>query len=423
MKNLLITCTLLCLYANAKAQNPNLVPNGNFEQYNVCPQKITTIPQDFSNSCNGWYSFTKSTPDYYNTCNTQPNTAGVPANGFGSQAALTGNGYIGIVAHFVAVTDTWREYPCTNTQTLKKGAVYEISMSVSLSDRCKYASDGLGVLFYSNLLPDTTTTGRLPYTPQVSFASSGSITDTVGWTRLSGSFTADSAYNHLMIGTFMDRTAMTITNLSTGYLSETYYYIDSVVLKRVGGMDVSAADTAICAGEQAQASVAANPDYAAGNVFTVQLSDATGSFATAVNIGSVTGKTGGGITCTIPTNTVSGNYKVRIVSTEPADTVMISNATWHITDLAHAPCAPTSVNGVLKDKINIHPNPVKDRLIVEAAQGADVRLYDKTGRLSIARSVNSDHETIDVSQLPAGLYYLKLTDAKGGQLNKKIVKE
>lgn len=58
-----------------------------------------------------------------------------------------------------------------------------------------------------------------------------------------------------------------------------------------------------------------------GNVFTAQLSDASGSFASPVNIGSITSTTSGTISSTIPATTVPGaTYQIRIVSSIPATT-------------------------------------------------------------------------------------------------------
>ncbi|HMQ77766.1 MAG TPA: hypothetical protein PKE21_16900, partial [Flavobacteriales bacterium] len=57
------------------------------------------------------------------------------------------------------------------------------------------------------------------------------------------------------------------------------------------------------------------------NTFTAQLSDASGSFASPVDIGSVSSTTSGSISCTIPTNTIGGNgYRIRVVSSDPVVT-------------------------------------------------------------------------------------------------------
>ncbi|HEX7902390.1 MAG TPA: kelch repeat-containing protein [Chitinophagaceae bacterium] len=59
-----------------------------------------------------------------------------------------------------------------------------------------------------------------------------------------------------------------------------------------------------------------------GNIFTAQLSNASGSFASPVDIGTLTSTaTSGNINATIPTNTSSGSaYRIRVVSSNPAIT-------------------------------------------------------------------------------------------------------
>ncbi len=59
--------------------------------------------------------------------------------------------------------------------------------------------------------------------------------------------------------------------------------------------------------------------FTAGNVFTAQLSDSSGSFANPINIGSVTFTQSGIINATIPTGTISGyHYRIRVASSNLA---------------------------------------------------------------------------------------------------------
>lgn len=61
--------------------------------------------------------------------------------------------------------------------------------------------------------------------------------------------------------------------------------------------------------------------YHFGNIFTAQLSDAAGSFASAVNIGTLTSTTAGTINGTIPAGTPSGTgYRVRVIASTPYQT-------------------------------------------------------------------------------------------------------
>ncbi len=61
-----------------------------------------------------------------------------------------------------------------------------------------------------------------------------------------------------------------------------------------------------------------NNDYAPGNTFTIELSDANGDFSSPIAVGSVNATTGGSITATIPLNTDTGTaYRLRVVSSDP----------------------------------------------------------------------------------------------------------
>ena len=77
--------------------------------------------------------------------------------------------------------------------------------------------------------------------------------------------------------------------------------------------------TSVCAGSSFAVPYTANGYVDAGNVFTAQLSNASGSFAAAVNIGAVTATQSGNINATIPAGTPAGSgYRVRVVSGNPA---------------------------------------------------------------------------------------------------------
>jgi|GEM_PF-1683197 len=80
-------------------------------------------------------------------------------------------------------------------------------------------------------------------------------------------------------------------------------------------------DTVLCPGQTFPLVYNTNFRFQNNNTFTAQLSNASGSFASPVNIGSHADTTGDTIWCTIPANTAAGNgYRVRIVSSGPADT-------------------------------------------------------------------------------------------------------
>ncbi len=81
------------------------------------------------------------------------------------------------------------------------------------------------------------------------------------------------------------------------------------------------ADTMLCAGDTLYVKYNTTNRFRSTNTFTVQLSNIAGSFATPVNIASITAAQEGTIACYLPLTTVDGRgYKIRIISSAPADT-------------------------------------------------------------------------------------------------------
>jgi len=76
-----------------------------------------------------------------------------------------------------------------------------------------------------------------------------------------------------------------------------------------------------CAGSTVSVPYTISGTYNAGNIFTAQLSNASGSFVAPVPIGSIASTTSGTISATIPAGTASGTlYRIRVVSSNPVVT-------------------------------------------------------------------------------------------------------
>lgn len=98
-----------------------------------------------------------------------------------------------------------------------------------------------------------------------------------------------------------------------------------------------------CADEQILIPYTASGTYQGGNVFTAQLSDSLGSFASPTAIGTFNGTVSGSIQATIPTNISAGTgYRVRVTSSLPP--VIGSNNGSNIT-LAPLPTASITPGG------------------------------------------------------------------------------
>jgi Secretion system C-terminal sorting domain/Beta-propeller repeat len=81
-------------------------------------------------------------------------------------------------------------------------------------------------------------------------------------------------------------------------------------------------DTLVCAGGTLLVPYTVYPSGATfqpGNTFTVQLSDATGSFSSPTVIGTASATASGSVTCTVPALSGTG-YRIRIVASNPAFT-------------------------------------------------------------------------------------------------------
>lgn len=318
----LLFTLLFCSYCTAQQ---NHVPNGSFEYYVSCPTGISQVDR-----CIGWRQYTTGSSDYFHSCNPLM----LPSNTFGFQNAAHGNAYAGCFTYIHNDTRIYKEYVAGVISPLTPGVAYSVSISASLANTSKYATNDLGVYFYDNGPWTVPQQGVLSVTPQVSFSSYGTIKDTANWVRLKGIFVADSAYDNLIIGGFKHYNNLQLDTIQSSGLANSYYLIDSVVVKKLDSFSIDAVGQ-FCAGDTVQFAYDVYKDFASNNVFTAQLSNASGSFSSLTNIGSVASDTTGIITCVIPTNMPTGTgYKVRLVSSSFADTSVDQGVTISIGNLA-----------------------------------------------------------------------------------------
>jgi|GEM_PF-737077 len=367
MKFILNFIAVCFLSINLFAQQ-NHVYNGNFEQYTQCPNVTGLI-----NKATGWDNFNLGTADYHNSCHSGT-PSGVPLNYFGHQPAASGNGYIGLI-EFTDPTNKFREYVTSYMTPLQVGRIYEVSMSVSVSNRALYFDNGLGVYFYDTGMT-LYQTGALLDTlkPQVTYTHYGQLSDTVNWLRLTDTLRVDSAYDHIVIGGFFDTANLsyTATNFPNP-LAYGYLFIDSVVVKLAKRFDIFYNETSLCAGDTINVPyfVVTNPVYfLSNNVFTLQLSDSSGSFANPVNIGTKSSNVSDTIRAVIPANTITGGgYRIRLISSNASDTSFDNGVDIGIG--AGAPSKPVAYNN--------SPLCVNDTLKLTAYSSTSGVSYNWTG--------------------------------------------
>lgn len=217
------------------------IQNPSFEEYTACPQTNSAYPTDmWIDSVVGWYAPTAGTSDYFNACTTGTNNA---PNGYlsGYQVPFDGVGFCGFYAYGNDYTQNdrmWCEYVQTQLlMPLKINGKYKFSMRIAKGNDYTLTVKNIGANFTEFANMDFTDTKPYNLTPTI-LNNTGFITDTLGWTLVSGEFTATGNENYLTIGWFGDTITDDFTffippeiDSITGeliYDSWSYYLVDSL---------------------------------------------------------------------------------------------------------------------------------------------------------------------------------------------------
>ena len=226
MKKQITIFILMVSFQICKAQN--LVPNGDFEQFQTCPAGLGQFELFVSDWINPNTGLSSGTPDYFNACSP---TMGVPANVRGWQTAYSGVAYGGIVIARELSNNDYREYMEVPLVTpLVQNSCYHFEMRICLTEDSQYSTDDIGVYFSNTLISGISSVGTLPYTAQI-LNTPGNSPDTSSWMLVSGEYTAQGNENYLLIGNFKNAANTTTTVVNpTATHPIAYVYIDSVSL-------------------------------------------------------------------------------------------------------------------------------------------------------------------------------------------------
>lgn len=242
-RGLIVPSLLICI--NSVAQ-PNLIPNGSFEDYVTCP----VSSNDFEGFVSDWYNPTDSipyipTPDYYNSCS-NPSNVGVPQNFCGVLNAKNGSAYAGIFFYNPAgFTDCdSREYISVKLLSpLIKDSIYNYKMSVSFALRYNSVSlSNIGVVLSKDSIHQYLACAiDLPDSSIILINHQDSIVYNPGsWKELDFTFKANGGEKFLCIGNFdSDEDIDSLHyNSPQGYYENSYYLIDDVSLVRTTSVGV-----------------------------------------------------------------------------------------------------------------------------------------------------------------------------------------
>lgn len=222
-----ITVTDDCNYCDFP---PNFIPNHNFEQFIECPDSLENLT-----SLLNWYqTTTEGSFDFFHSCvegeNPPLDDPDAPANTFGFQDALSGQGYGGFYAY--NENSNYREYASVRlNQPLIPGTVYCTSFNLSLAEVSSRAVKNVGLYFSADSISLDGQTD-LPYMPQ--FETDGEfITDTNNWLQFGGDFIPTDTIHFVTIGNFrgnVNTEVMEVTSTNPQLADFAYYYVDDVAI-------------------------------------------------------------------------------------------------------------------------------------------------------------------------------------------------
>ncbi len=235
MKKISIIISFFFLASIITAQQ-NLVPNHSFEIKDTCPEN--TYPDSPAHFAKDWFEI-RNSPDYFTVCNNINPNYNVPNNSFGFQCPANGSSYLGLYT-FVSPSLNG----CVNelaaaklNDSLIKNTKYYISYKVVGSNGIigfpmQYATSKQGMkLFTKKPTFITGSSGDIYINNFSQIYTNQVISDTLNWTTIKASFTADSNYKYVSIGSFFDYANSDTTKVYNGNgINSAYYYFDDICL-------------------------------------------------------------------------------------------------------------------------------------------------------------------------------------------------
>ncbi|HNR56470.1 MAG TPA: T9SS type A sorting domain-containing protein [Flavobacteriales bacterium] len=235
-KTMIVLCCCLLFVVPILAKAQNLVPNPSFELTHTCPYTIGFQAGDRPLYWQSWFN----SPDYFHACADTSIPGGayvsVPQNGFSFQYAQDGLAYVGYYAF--DQNDQYREYiGAVLNAPLTVGETYYISFwaNIATGGLDGYVGgfcNNMGMLFTMTSNAWTNVVGQdgpdFPFRNYAHLHRSAVLTDTVGWTLVSGSFVADSAYQYVVLGNFFDNAQTQVLPIPPLNGENAYCLVDNV---------------------------------------------------------------------------------------------------------------------------------------------------------------------------------------------------
>ncbi len=413
MRKRCLACILFLFCCATLFAQQNLVLNGDFEDYKLCPDNINQIGYvDYWTSIDSNWILNADPPEYFNECAGSGSTtiAGAPETGQFFQYPLSGQGMAGLITYFVDGDNVFgsRNYLQGRLQKrLTPGKQYCVTFYVSLANYySRYATKELGA-YLDNGLIDTTKNPDRPqtrYTPQIQ-NSGGIIKDTMNWVKIQGAFTANGTEQFITIGNFNDNAHTTLDSfLITGRnsIGQSYYLLDDVSVVEINAKADAGPDTHVGLGD---------------SVFIGTHDVALDCYWTKLGSSTVIGATPG--IWVKPTVTTSYVLTLDVCGAITKDTVKVE--VWDV-----------GVHGIGargKQRYRLSPNPAADAVTIRQQLSTNspvsITLLDILGRKVYTQSLLFTDNTalLQLPKIAGGIYYVRIQDEAEGIFTLKLLKE
>ncbi|MCH2229205.1 MAG: T9SS type A sorting domain-containing protein [Crocinitomicaceae bacterium] len=236
-----VTLSLFLLLFGFNSIAQNLVKNPYFDSIPAtCPCDGTFSLVMGTEIAKHWYTPNRGSSDFYHSCTVAPCNNIIPNVWQGHQLPFFGDGYAGIMLRSTMFLE-YAEYIQTQLiSPLEEDSTYCVEFYVNLGDSSGLAISQIGLYFSNDSLVQNNFDPFL-VTPQIVSPPGAYLTNTSGWTKISGEFLALGGEEYITIGRFKPKDSLQImpSNLSASntFLTQSYYHVDGVSVLKTGAND------------------------------------------------------------------------------------------------------------------------------------------------------------------------------------------
>jgi len=397
MNKLYLLFTALITLNSAFSQN--LVSNGDFEVYSILPNNYGQSNRASGwNNVNGIYSGPPfASPDYYNSAGTVPTS-------FGPIAPFAGQGQLGF-ATFIFFIPNFREYVSTTlVSPLVVGMQYQVSFALSNGNNGDYSksTNNIGIRFSTGPLSQAVNQPIL-VNPQIEITA---ITYNYNfWQTYTYFFTATSAYTRITIGNFRDDAN---TLVSPTGASGAYYFIDDIVVQSVDPLPIELISFTGTNYNNMNILQWATASEINNDFFTLEKSSDAKTFQPIATIKGAGNSTTVLNYSFIDESTFNGTNYYKLKQTD------FNGATSHSEIISLSSSSKNDFDFL------VYPNPATNTINFQSADPLTQIIITNVFGQEV-QTISGDINSVDISNLPNGIYLIAASTNKQQTLKTKIV--